>query len=71
MNSTHKYITDPNGQKLAIILPMGEYNQWQAERAEYQRLRVLNDLIEGLRYVDEARAGRKPKRPASELLAEL
>lgn len=56
MSSNIQYITDANGEKTAVILPIDEYRDWLEE----QHL---------IKVWDETKS--EPTRPLAELLAEL
>ena len=56
MSSNIQYITDANGEKTAVILPIDEYREW----LEDQHL---------IKVADETKNG--PTRPLAEVLDEL
>lgn len=61
MSSNVQYITDANGEKTAIILPLDEYREWledrhvirTAEETKNEPTRPLSELLDELRRAGE------------------
>lgn len=56
MSSNIQYITDANGEKTAVILPIGEYREWLGDQ---HLIKVAEETKD------------EPSRPLAELLDEL
>lgn len=67
-----QYITDSQGRKRNVILPMKE---WRKIERELERLRekerILRDLAQGFKEVKQIRAGKLKGIPAEDVLNEL
>lgn len=70
-----QYITDIQGQKNAVQLPLKEWEQIQKDLIELKQLRnkkfFLTELAEAIEEMKQIRDGKKQARNAEEFLNEL
>jgi len=70
-----QYITDIQGQKSAVQLPLKDWEQIQKDLVELKRLRskklFLTELAEAVEEMKQIREGKKQARNAEEFLNEL
>lgn len=75
MNLSLQYITDPKGNKNAVLLPISEWEKIQKDLEAYKKLKDKKDFFEGLANafyeVELVKQGKKKPNSFEDLINEL
>ena len=68
----HQTFVDGKGDKVSVLLPYAEYEELLRIADHYRQLQEFEEkLHRSLKYAKEVRAGKRPRRTLSSLIAEI